>query len=183
MADQPKIDLELYKLFVKTISDANHIEEMSTRLTQILVGALGIKGAALFILDPEREELELLSSAGLSMDYVNKGPILVDKSITIGPNREPVVIMDVHSSEKIQYPEKAREEGVRAIVSYPVTMRGKIIGSLRLYHSQQWDISKEDLDFVEALAQTTGLALMYFRVANAVGSVKEVVGDIHSVWL
>jgi GAF domain-containing protein len=183
MADQNKINLELYRLFVKTISDANHIEEMSTRLTQILVGTLGIKGAALFILDPEREELELLSSAGLSMDYVNKGPILVDKSIRIGPNREPIVIMDTHSSDKIQYPEKAREEGIRAIVSYPITMRGILIGSLRLYHSEQWEITTEDLDFVEALAQTTGLALMYFRVANAIGSVKEVVGDIHAVWL
>jgi signal transduction protein with GAF and PtsI domain len=183
MADQNKISLELYKLFITTISEANHIEEMATHLTQILVGALGIKGAALFILDPEREELELLSSAGLSMNYVSKGPILVDKSITIGPNREPVVIMDTQTSNKLQYPEKAKEEGIRAIVSYPVIMRKKIIGSLRLYHSQQWDISKEDLDFVEALAQTAGVALMYFRVANAVGNIKEVVGDIHSVWL
>jgi signal transduction protein with GAF and PtsI domain len=183
MADQNKIDLEIYKLFVKTISEANHIEEMSTRLTQILVGALGIKGASLFILDPEREELELLSSAGLSMEYVNKGPIFVDKSIKVGPNREPVIIMDTQASDQIQYPEKAKDEGVRSIVSYPITMRKKIIGSLRLYHSEQWEISKEDLDFVEALAQTTGLALMYFRVANAVGSVKEVVSDIHSVWL
>jgi GAF domain-containing protein len=183
MADQNKINLEIYKLFVQTISEANHIEEMSTRLTQILVGALGIHGAALFILDPEREELELLASSGLSMNYVNKGPILIDKSIKIGPNRQPVVIHDITSSDKIQYPDSAEQEGIRAIISYPITMRKKIIGSLRLYHSEQWDISQEDLFFVEALAQTAGLALMYFRVANAVGSIKDVVGDIHDIWL
>ena len=94
-----------------------------------------------------------------------------------------MIIKDTQASDNIQYPDKAKEEGIRAIVSYPITMRKKIIGSMRLYHSEQWEISKEDLDFVEALAQTTGLALMYFRVSNAVGSVKEVVGDIHSVWL
>jgi signal transduction protein with GAF and PtsI domain len=183
MADQSKINLEIYKVFVQTISEANHIEEMATKLTQILISTLGIKGAALFIIDPESEQLELLASAGLSMTYVNKGPILVGKSIKIGPNREPVIIQDAQTSHKIQYPEKAKEEGIGAIVSYPITMRQKTIGSLRLYHSEQWDISQDDLYFVEALAQTTGLALMYFRVSTAVSDIKETVGDIHSVWL
>ena len=144
---------------------------------------MGIKGAAVFILDPESEQLELLASAGLSIDYVSKGPILVDKSIKIGPNRDPVIIQDTQASDKIQYPEKAKAEGIRSIVSYPITMRHKIIGSLRLYHSEQWAISQDDLHFVETLAQTTGLALMYFRVANAVVNVQETVGDIHPVWL
>lgn len=183
MADQNKINLEIYKVFVQTISEANHIEEMANRLTQVLVGVLGIKGAALFVLDPANEELELLASAGLSMNYVNKGPILVGKSIKIGPNREPVVIQDTQASDKIQYPENAKEEGIRAIVSYPITMRQKIVGSLRLYHSERWHISEDDLNFVEALAQTAGLALMYFRVANAVANIKETVEDIHPVWL
>ena len=83
MTEQNRFNLEIYKLLVQTISEANDLEVMATRLTQILVGALGIKGAALYILDPDREELELLASAGLSINYVNKGPILVDKSIKI----------------------------------------------------------------------------------------------------
>lgn len=183
MTDQNSINLEIYKLLVQTISEAGDIEIMANSLTQILVGALGIKGAALYILDPAREELELLSSAGLSVDYVNKGPILVDKSIKIPSNREPVVVSDTAASDKLQYPEKAVEEGVRAIISHPIVMRGKLVGSLRLYNSQQWEPSKEEMVYVELLAQNLGVALMYFRVANAVSTVKETVNDIHPVWL
>lgn len=178
-----KISLEIYQLIVQTITSSNHLDDMADKLTQFLVGALGIKGASIFILDPVREELELLASTGLSIEYINKGPVLVDKSIKIGANREPVIIQDTTSSDLLQYPEKAQQEGIRAIVSYPIIVRDNIIGSLRLYHSEPWDISKDDIGFVEVLAQTTGLALLCFRLANAVTNVKETVDDIHSIWL
>ena len=32
--------------------------------------------------DPETEELEVLASSGLSMKYLNKGPLFTGKSIT-----------------------------------------------------------------------------------------------------
>jgi GAF domain-containing protein len=183
MTEQNSINLAIYRVLIQTISEASDLEIMAHTLTQILVGALGIKGAALYILDPVREELELLASAGLSVDYVNKGPILVDKSIKIASNREPVIVNDATTSNKLQYPEKAAEEGVRAIVSHPIVMRGKLIGSLRLYNSQQWNPSSEEMIFVEMLSRNLGVALMYFRVANAVATVKETINDIHPVWL
>lgn len=183
MTEQHRINLEIYKLLVQTISEANDLDVMATQLSQLIVGALGIKGSALYVLDPEREELELLASAGLSIDYVNKGPILVDKSIKIESNRRPVIVSDAHANKKLQYPDKAKEEGVRAIISHPIVMRKKLIGSLRLYHSQPWEPSPEEMSYVQALSQNIGVALMYFRVANAMLNVKETVNDIHSVWL
>lgn len=183
MAEANKISLEIYQLIVQSITSSNHLDDMADKLTQLLVGALGIKGAAIYILDPVREELELLSSTGLSVDYTNKGPILVDKSIKIGSNREPVIVEDTASSDRLQYPEKAQLEGVRAIVSYPIILRDNIIGSLRLYHSETWRISEDDIRFVEVLARTTGLALLCFRLAVAVHNVKDTVDDIHAIWL
>lgn len=183
MTQENKISLELYQLFVETIASAGHLDEMADRLTQLLTGSLGIKGASIFILNPELDALELVSSAGLSLDYIHKGPILVDKSIRIGSNREPVIIPDTTASDRLQYPEKATQEGVRAIVSYPIVIRGKLIGSLRLYHSEKWAVSTDDVRFVEALSQTVGLALLCFRLASAVGSIKETVSDIHPIWL
>ncbi len=183
MAQENKISLEIFQLLVQTVAASHHIEEMGDQLTQVLVGALGIKGASIFILNPEREELELLASAGLSIDYVNKGPILVEKSIKLGSNREPVVIEDTAATDRLQYPEKATKEGIRSIVSYPVAARGRLIGSLRLYHSEAWSVSAGDLRFVESLSQTVGLAFLCFRLSSAIHGVKETVNDIHPIWL
>lgn len=183
MAVKNQIDLEVFKPVIEVITKSDDVNTMANQLTQILVGVLGVMGATIFVLNPELEELEILASSGLSIDYVNKGPILVDKSIKLAPNREPIVISDTTRSSRLQYPEKAADEGVKAIVSLPITLREKIVGALRLYHSAVWDISEPDIDALQLLAQNIGIALMYFRLVSAIRSVKDIVDDIHPVWL
>ncbi|MGD9082373.1 MAG: GAF domain-containing protein [Desulfobacterales bacterium] len=183
MAVQSKIDLDIFQLVVEVITKSETADAMANQLTQVLVGALGIKGVTIFVLNPELEELEILASSGLSINYVNKGPVLVDKSIKLASNREPVIISDVTSSDRLQYPENAKQEEIRAIISLPITLHGKIVGALRLYSSDVWDISERDVEHLEVVAQNIGVALMYFRLANAILSVKETVNEVHSVWL
>ena len=183
MAVQSKIDLDIFQLIIEVITKSDNVDTMANQLTQILVGALGIKGATIFILNTELEALEILASSGLSINYINKGPVLVDKSIKLAANREPVIISDVTTSDRLQYPENAKEEDIRAIVSLPITLRGKIVGALRLYHSEVWNISEQDVENLQVLAQNIGIALMYFRLANVVQSMKETVNEVHSVWL
>ena len=60
-----------------------------------------VKGATLFVLNALEGELEIVATQGLSADYLNKGPILVDKSIEIPSNRETVIIPDTHASDKL----------------------------------------------------------------------------------
>jgi len=178
-----KIDVDVVRLVSDTIIESDNLDVMATQATQLLVGALGIKGATLFILNPEREALEILASSGLSTDYVNKGPILVDQSITLASNRAPVVISDTTTSDRLQYPDKAKAEGVRAIVSFPVNVRGKIIGALRLYHSEVWETTGEDAKHLQVLCQQLGMALMYFRLATTIRNVRDTINEIHPIWL
>lgn len=183
MTDSNKIDLDIFKLVIDVITEFDDVNTMANRLTQILVGALGIMGATIFVLNPEFEELEILASSGLSINYINKGPILVDKSIKLPQNREPVIINDVTASDRLQYPQMAKDEGIMAIVSLPIILRGNIVGALRLYHSKAWNISEHDVDHLQVLSQYIGIALMHFRLATAVQVVKETINDIHPIWL
>lgn len=183
MSHAHKIDLETFTLIIETVFDADTPETMGSRLTWLLVGGLEIKGAAFFIVNPIREELEMLAAEGLSTDYKKKGPILVDKSIKLEPNLEPVIIEDVHKSGRLQYPEKAQKEGIKAIVSLPIKSKDLIIGALRLYHSDTWAITKEDLAYLQILTKNLAMALKYFRLSSAVLSTKEILEKIHPVWL
>ncbi len=64
-----------------------------------------------------------------------------------------------------------------------MNFRGRIIGDLRLYHKDAWEVSDQDIDSLDAVAESIGLSLMYNRVANALRSVKDTVDDIHPIWL
>ena len=183
MSAKDKIDLEIFKVITSTIIKAENLESMGDKLVQVLVSALGIKGSTIFALNPETAELEIMAASGLSMAYVNKGPLLAGKSISFEANREAVVISDISKTNRLQYPEYAKEEGIAAVVSVPITFHNRIIGALRLYHHEVWDVSEKDLDSIKVIASNIGVAMMYSRIMNALIAIKSTVSDIHSVWL
>jgi signal transduction protein with GAF and PtsI domain len=183
MGTKEKIDIDIFKVVNRAIAQSDSLDIMATHLSQLLVGALEIKGCTIFALNLETEELEILASFGLSLNYLNKGPILKAKSIRDTIKGEPIVINDISSTNMLQYPDNAKEEGIRAIVSLPIKFYGRVIGSLRLYHHDVWDISDRDLDSLLLLAENIGLAMTYTRLLNAMQAVKDTVSEVHSIWL
>jgi signal transduction protein with GAF and PtsI domain len=156
---------------------------MANHLTQLLVAALEIKGCTIFALNVELDELEVLASFGLSPEYVHKGPVLSDKSIADTFAGKPFVIHDVKNTDRLQYPEDALKEGIGAIVSVPISFSGKVIGALRLYHHEVWDISDRDVDSLLVLSENIGLAMTYTRILTAIRTIRYTVDDIHHIWL
>ena len=183
MNEENKIALSTITVVNQAITESDNLEAMCTQLTQLLVATLEIKGSAIFILNPESQELEIIASFGLSIAYLNKGPVLTNKSIVNSIKGKPVIIQDVNQSEKLQYPENAKAEGIGAIVSLPIKFKGSVIGALRLYHKKVWDLSERDITFLQCLSDQVGLAMTYTRLSNALQIVKEAVSGIHTVWL
>lgn len=183
MSAAEKIDIDIFKAVFRAIAQSDNLEIMANHLTQLLVAALEIKGCTIFALNLELDELEVLASFGLSMDYVQKGPVLSDKSIADAFAGKPFVIRDIKTSDKLQYPQDAEKEGIGAIVSVPINFTGKVIGALRLYHHTVWDISERDVDSLLVLAENIGLAMTYTRVLKAIRTIRYTVDDIHHIWM
>ena len=183
MGIDKKISMELFKVVTRAVAQSDELDLMANHLSQLIVGGLGIKGCNLFALNVETDELELLGGFGLSIDYVNKGPLLSARSISKTIKGENVVVSDTLNSDMLQYPEEAKAEGVRAIVSLPVKLYDRVIGALRLYHHETWEVSENDLDSLLSLCEIIGLAMMYSRLLNALKQVKETVNTIHPIWL
>jgi signal transduction protein with GAF and PtsI domain len=182
MPAEEKIDIDLFKVVFKAMAQSDNLEIMATHLTQLLVAALEIRGCTIFAINPETEELEVLASFGLSMAYVHKGPIQRDKSIGASIKGQPIVIRDINKSDRLQYPEDAKKEGIGAIVSIPIKFHNSVIGALRLYHQDVWDISEKDLDSLSVLARSIGLAMAYTRVIKTVKEIKYAIDDVESLW-
>ncbi len=183
MQTEDRINIEIFKVVTRAIAESHHLEIMTQHLAQLLVGALEIKGASIFATNVETNELEAMGSFGLSIRYMNKGPLHINRSIKSAEKHKAVVVKDVKNSDVLQYSADAIQEGIGAIVSVPIGFGGRVIGVLRLYHHDQWDISEHDLDSLFVLAEIIGLAMMYGRMSNAIQDVKDIVGDVHEAWL
>lgn len=183
MHTEDRINIEIFKVVTRAIAESNNLEIMAKHLAQLLVGALEIKGSTIFATNVETKELEVLGSFGLSIRYMNKGPIYISRSIKSVEKHKAVVVKDVKDSDMLQYASDAIQEGIGAIVSVPIDFSGRVIGVLRLYHHDTWDISERDLDSLFVLAEIIGLAMMYARMNFAISEVKSIVGDVHEAWL
>jgi signal transduction protein with GAF and PtsI domain len=181
MSVEEKIDIDIFKVVFRAIAESDNLEIMTHHLTQLLVAALDIKGCTLFALNQESEELEVLASFGLSMKYLHKGPLLTGKSIGATLKKKPIVIRDVNKTDRLQYPDDAKNEGVGAIISIPIIFNSNAIGDLRLYHHDAWEISDKDIDSLLVLAENIGLAMTYTRLLNAIHTIRYTVDDIQSI--
>lgn len=149
------------------ISSAKDMTGVAQSVVAELRDLLGLKGCALMLLDRKTKELEVTAAAGLSDEYLNKGPLSAAKSIAASMTDGPVGIYNVEDDPRLQYPQEAVREGVKSILSVPLVLRGKPQGVLRLYTNEPWEFNMRDLTFVQAIAELLALALYTLRVTGA----------------
>ena len=153
------IYLSAFIHITRAISSSPDLKEILHLIAKSTCETTGSKGCTLMLLDEEGERLEVKSFYGLSDRYVGKGPISSDKSISDTLKGNPVIIEDVTSDPRVQYPKEAKQEGIASIVSIPIILRGRIIGVLRLYTAIPCRFTQDDIDFLLAIAIQSGLAI------------------------
>ena len=147
----------------EAISSTRDTEEVLLLTTESVTRAMEVKGTSLFLINRKTHELELAASFGLSNEYLNKGPISALQSIAQSLDSGPVAIYDVADDPRIQYPDAAKKEGIASILSVPVKVRGNVIGALRIYTTEHWEFTLEDVNFVQAVAQIAGISIEMTR--------------------
>ena len=158
---------EYFRLFFETaqaILSASSLQETLDSLVQRTVAALEIKAGGLRLIDEESHNLKQVSSFGLSETYLNKGALNADQSIPEVLAGLVVYVKDACSDPRIQYPEAMRAEGIASVLSVPVIASDKVIGVLRLYSAEPHAYSDEDIEFVSALAEMGGMAIVNARI-------------------
>jgi len=158
------LNYETLLKITKAMSMSRDPEEVIKLTVTNIKKTLDIKGCALLLINPKNKQLERVASDGLSKDYLSKGPISTLKSISESLADGPVAIYDVNDDPRVQYPEEAKKEGITSILSVPIFVRGEIIGAMRVYTAQPWEFTLEDVNFVQALAQMSGILIDMCRL-------------------
>lgn len=139
-------------------------EEILNLIVRAIPEAMGVKACTLRLLDEKTNELKTLASYGLREKYLAKGRLDADKSIADALAGKPAVILDATTDPRIQYRAEKKEEGIASILAVPVKVRDKTLGVLRLYTSEPYEFSQDEVDFVCALASQGGIALENARL-------------------
>jgi GAF domain-containing protein len=175
-------------LFLDLASNINaslDVKKILHNLTVDLSEALDMKGVIIRLLNKETGNLQLVASHGLSEEFLSKGPVSAEKSVTQAMKGETVIIDDVENDARIQYRDAAVREGIVSMLVVPIRIRDDVIGIMRLCSDIKRDYSEDIIVLVNALAQTGGLAIqnasMYLALQD---DMKELKDDIwsHRSW-
>lgn len=166
-----------YKDATKAISSSLDLNEVLNLIVKSVINLLGVKGCVVNLLNDSRKQLEIRVAGGLRDNYLAKGPIDADESITEALGGNTVFIKDVASDNRVQYPDEAQKEGIVSILSIPLKAKEKIIGVLRVYTGEAREFSSREMDLINNLAEQAGIAVLnaklYQRIKNDYESLKK----------
>jgi len=173
---EEKPERRFYLKEFKAISHAlSTYEDLNTLIRHLAEGTgrtFKAKGCSIMLLDERENQLFHVSSYGLSDEYINKGPVLVEAENCAICTGEPVFIEDMQNSSLVQYPKAAAEEGIVSMLSIPIKSRLSIIGVLRIYDEKARNFHKEDVDALCVLSEHLGLVIETNGLKNFLDDVK-----------
>jgi signal transduction protein with GAF and PtsI domain len=151
---------ELVRAILSTL-DSREVMQLIVDKVRAL---MGVKGCALRLINETTHELELLASRGLSDRFLRKGPPHTDRSIRETLEGFPILIADTATDPRLEYPAETLAEGIASLLSLPIVAHERVIGVLRIYSAQKREYSREEVNFLSALAEIAGIAVLNARL-------------------
>ncbi|MEW6143309.1 MAG: GAF domain-containing protein [Chloroflexota bacterium] len=130
--------------------------------------ATGAKACSLMLLTPDRNVLLHTVAYGLSDWYLRKGPVRTDKSIAGALEGKSVAVLNAGEDERVLYREQAKKEGIASILSVPMRLRGEVVGVVRVYTAKPYRFTRDDINFVETVANLSSIAMENLRLFDIV---------------
>jgi GAF domain-containing protein len=175
----------LFLDLASSINSTLDIKKILHILSAEICEALNMKGVAIRLLNNETGNLELVASYGLNEEFINKGPVSAEKSISQVLKGETIIVEDVATDDRIEYREETLKEGIASILCVPIKSREEVIGVMKLYSNAVRKYPQDVIILVNALAHTGGLAIqnasMYLSLQEDKKSLEEDIWS-HRSW-
>ena len=145
----------------RTVGSTLELSKVLNRLVKSTAEAMGVRACSIRLLDKSGQRLEPVAVFGLSQAYLEKGPVdavsnPLAREVLAG---KTVNIPDAPNSPLIQYPEEARQEGIRSMLSAPLIGKDQPLGILRAYAVEPDRFTPEDVAFLSAIAAQGSIAI------------------------
>ncbi|MBR9980933.1 MAG: GAF domain-containing protein [Desulfatitalea sp.] len=156
---QRKFYLPEFRAISRAISTYEDLNLLIDHFVEGVTRAFKVKGASIMLYDEVEDQLFRVGSYGISERYLRKGPVFLQDQDDAFAKGAPVFVQDLENDPRVQYPEAARSENIRSMLSFPIKCREDVVGIVRIYHSEAIAVHPDDLDSIQVLALHLGLVI------------------------
>jgi len=145
----------------RAVGSTLELPQVLNRLVESTALAMGVRACSIRLLDITGRKLDPVAVYGLSKAYLEKGPVDPEENPLAREvlSGKVVNVPDAPNSPLIQYPEEARLEGIRSMLSSPLTGKDGPLGILRAYAIEPNRFNSEDEQFLAAIAAQGSIAI------------------------
>lgn len=154
----------------RTVSSTLHLDEVLNLIAQSAAEAMQVRACSIMLVGESGPLVDTVASFGLSDQYLNAGPIDIDKihyvSETLSSG-QPTIIPDTSRASGLLHPEATRAEGIASILCVPLLVRRQAEGVICVYSDEPGQFVENDAEFLAALASAGATAVENARAYEA----------------
>jgi putative nucleotidyltransferase with HDIG domain len=145
----------------RSITSSLRLNSVLDLIANNAMKVMNARGCGIRLLDKETGELRPVTMHGLSEEYLNKGMVSresspLDRRVLAG---EAVQVLDVRNDPNFQYPEAAEAEGLRSVLSVPLSSKDEPLGVIRIYARTRRKFRQREIDLLTAFAHQAAVAI------------------------
>jgi two-component system, response regulator PdtaR len=145
----------------KAIASDLYLADILRLIVTATAQVMGSNICSLMLIDDNKKELVIRATQSISEEYNKKPPLKVGEGIAgkVAKQNSPIVIKDVTKEKEYKYAYIAKKEGLRSLLSVPLTVKGKVIGVINCYTAVPHDFSETEIDILTSIANQAAVAI------------------------
>ena len=163
-----KRQLEVLYQISRALVGKQDLDAILQQVVGMTADLVGSKICSLMLLSAKKDELVLKATQSLSTAYKDKPPIRVSQSVggKALEKRHPIQVADVTKDPSYGFPEIAKQEGLRSLLSVPLMLSDRVIGVLNCYTEEEKIFNKEEIQLAQTIANQMAVVIEHVRVVS-----------------
>jgi GAF domain-containing protein len=160
--------VELLAAVGHTITNEGYLDRILQVISEMVAETFDSPVCSIMIVDEDKQELSIKAARCSSPEFMQKLPIKIEDSLIgrVVRERQYVAVPDVAAEKLYRYPELARKTGLASLLSVPLLVGQKVIGTLNIYTREQRTFTGEEIVFAGAVAGQAALAFENARLMS-----------------
>ncbi len=145
----------------KVAASGRYLDEMLALIVNMLGETMPARVCSIMLVDQRKNELVLKAAKCSSDEYWQKPNLKIGKSLIsrVVKEGQALMVKDVTKEADYLYPELAKKEGIRSLVSVPMIAKGKVIGLVNVYSDEGRVFSDDDMRVLTTVSEQAALAI------------------------
>ncbi len=151
----------LYKVS-EQISHSLDLQTTLDNISKLAVNITKTDACSLRLLNPNTNQLEIMSSTGLSKKYMQKGSLKIGQGVGgyVAKKGVAISIPNLKKDKRLEYTTHIEKEGLKSLISVPIKNADeKVIGIISIYKREEYDFPKETVEIISTFANNVSVCI------------------------